>query len=328
MNDPSSVPPDTLASLIQAGGRREAPPQWAYDRAYSAVTDAWRTKVHARRARTIAVLAASIAVLCVGAGLTWNLFGSRPQLAASIGEVERVIGSVQVRSAAGGEWSLLQETATAIPEGAELRTLAGSAAALQIRGVSVRISDRTELVLESEARLSLQQGTVYVDTRGGNGEQPAMLVVAGPTSVTDVGTQFEVRYQGGDYRVRVREGTVLLQRHALRLRGQAGDQITIDADDVVRSGEISTNDPAWDWILSLATAPDIDKQPLTVLLAWVARESGVKVLYGSPAIERKATATILHGSVQGLQPFEALQAMLATTDLQYELLPDGTILIK
>jgi hypothetical protein len=38
--------------------------------------------------------------------------------------------------------------------------------------------------------------------------------------------------------------------------------------------------------------------------------------------------TILHGSVRGLQPFEALQAMLATTDLQYEQLPDGTILIK
>jgi hypothetical protein len=327
MNDPSSVPPDTLASLIQAGGRREAPPQWAYDRAYSAVADAWRRKVRARRARAIAALAASIAVLGVGAGLTWNLLGSRPQQAASIAQVERVIGSVQARSAGEDEWSLLQETVGALHEGTELRTLAGSAAALQIRGISVRISDRTQLVLESRARLSLLQGTVYVDTRG-NVEQPGMLIVAGPTSLTDVGTQFEVRYRGSDYRVRVREGAVLLQRHALRLRGTAGDQITIDANDVVSSDKIGANHPDWNWVLSLTSAPDIDKQPLSVLLAWVARECGVEVRYANPAIERKATTTILHGSVRGLQPYEALQAMLATTDLQYEQLPDGTILIK
>lgn len=327
MNDRSSIPPDTLASLIQACGRREAPPEWAYERAYAAMTEAWRAKVRARRARKITTLAASIAVLGVAAGLTLNLLGSRPQPVASVGHVERVIGSVQVRPAGTGEWTLLKETAAALLEGTELRTLAGSAAALQIRGTSVRIADRTELVLDSQAHLSLQQGTMYVDT-GGNVEQPGMLIVAGSTSVTDVGTQFEVRYRGGDYRARVREGAVLLQRGALRRRGTAGEQITIGDDDVFRSVAIAANDPDWHWIHGLATAPDIDDQPLTVLLAWVARESGVKVRYASPAIERKATATILHGSIQRLKPFEALEVMLATTDLRHEVLSDGTILIK
>jgi ferric-dicitrate binding protein FerR (iron transport regulator) len=327
MNDRSSIPSDTLASLIQACGHREAPPEWAYERAYAATTDAWRTKVRARRARTIATLAASIAVLGVTAGLALNLFGSRPQPVASVGNVERVIGSVQVRPAGAGEWTLLKETGAALLEGTELRTLAGSAAAVQIRGVSVRIADRTQLVLGSQARLSLQQGTVYVDT-GGNVEQRGMLIVAGSMSVTDVGTQFEVQYRGGDYRVRVREGAVLLQRGALRRRGTAGEQITLDEADGVRITTIAANDPDWRWIHSLASAPDIDEQPLTVLLAWVARESGVKVRYASPAIERKATATILHGSIQRLKPFEALEVMLATTDLRHEVLSDGTILIK
>jgi ferric-dicitrate binding protein FerR (iron transport regulator) len=327
MNDRSSTP-DSLASLIRAGGRREAPPEWAQERAYAAMAEAWRAKRRARRARSIVVaLAASIAVLGVTAALTLNLLGSRPQPLASIGHVERVIGSVQVRPAGAGEWALLRETAAALLEGTELRTLAGSAAALQIRGVSVRIADRTQLVLDSQARLSLQQGTVYVDT-GGEVEQRGMLIVAGSTSVTDVGTQFEVRYRGSDYRVRVREGAVLLQRGALHRRGTAGEQITIDEDDVFRSAAIAANDPDWRWIHSLATAPDIDDQPLTVLLAWVARESGVKVRYASPAIERKATATILHGSIQRLKPLEALEVMLATTDLRHEVLSDGTILIK
>jgi hypothetical protein len=327
MSDRSSTPPDTLASLIQACGRREAPPEWAYERAYAAMTDAWRAKLRARRARAIAALAASIAVLGVAAALTLDLLGSRPPLVASIGHVERVIGSVQVRPAGSGEWTLLKETAAALQEGTELRTLAGSAAALQINGVSVRIADRTQLVLDSQARLSLGQGTVYVDT-GGNVEQRGMLLVAGSTSVTDVGTQFEVRYRGNDYRVRVREGAVLLQRGTLRRRGNAGEQIDIGEDDGVRITTIAANDPDWRWIHNLASAPDIDEQPLTVLLAWVARESGVKVRYASPAIERKATATILHGSIQRLKPFEALEVMLATTDLRHEVLSDGTILIK
>jgi len=119
-----------------------------------------------------------------------------------------------------------------------------------------------------------------------------------------------------------------LQHGAVRRRGAAGEQITIGDDDVFRSVAIAANDPDWLWIHSLATAPDIDDQPLTVLLAWVARESGVKVRYASPAIERKATATILHGSIQRLKPFEALEVMLATTDLRHEVLSDGTILIK
>lgn len=327
MNDRSSISPDALASLIQACGRREAPPQWAYERARAAMTDAWRAKLRARRYRTIATLAASIAALGVTAGFTLNLIGSRPAAVASVGQVERVIGSVQVRAAGAGEWTLLKETAAALREGTQLRTLAGSAAALQIRGVSVRIADRTELVLDSQARLSLLQGTVYVDT-GGTVQQRGMLIVAGSTSVTDVGTQFEVRYRGSDYRVRVREGAVLLQRGALRRRGTAGEQISIGAEDVFRSTAIAPNDPDWRWIQSLAAAPDIDDQPLTVLLAWVARESGVKVRYASPAIERKATATILHGSIQRLKPFEALEVMLATTDLRHEVLFDGTILIK
>ena len=44
-----------------------------------------------------------------------------------------------------------------------------------------------------------------------------------------------------------------------------------------------------DWVHALASAPDIDNQPLTILLAWVARETGVAVRYATPAIERRAS---------------------------------------
>jgi hypothetical protein len=52
------------------------------------------------------------------------------------------------------------------------------------------------------------------------------------------------------------------------------------------------------------------------------------VTFERPEIERKASSTILHGSIRNLAPLEALSVMLATTDLEYALPDDGTILIR
>ena len=107
-----------------------------------------------------------------------------------------------------------------------------------------------------------------------------------------------------------------------------GEQLSIDASGVIRRTPIAADDPAWHWVQALAAAPDVDNQPLAVLVAWVARETGIKVRYATPAVERRAMTTILHGSIRNLEPLEALAVMLATTDLQHEVLADGTIMIK
>ena len=70
------------------------------------------------------------------------------------------------------------------------------------------------------------------------------------------------------------------------------------------------------------------RSPLTVLLEWVARETGRVIQFDKPEIERKAGTTILHGNIRHLAPLEALEVMLATTDLEYALPDDGTILIR
>jgi ferric-dicitrate binding protein FerR (iron transport regulator) len=171
------------------------------------------------------------------------------------------------------------------------------------------------------------RGAVYLDT-GMTGTTRRIAVVTRAGTVTDVGTQFEVHDRDGQYRVRVREGEVLLQSDDGLRRGVAGQEIRIDASGDVSVGSIRPDDPAWAWVQALATAPDIDRQPLTVLLAWVSRETGASIRYATPAVERKAATTILHGSIRHLTPLEALSVMLATTDLRHEVLTDGTIIIK
>jgi ferric-dicitrate binding protein FerR (iron transport regulator) len=255
-----------------------------------------------------------------------SLNSQRP-VVEPVAQVARVIGTVRIRPVDSRDWTSLHEDEGLLPSDTVLRTEAASAAALQFDEVSVRIAGGAEVMLESRSRLRLISGRIYVDTNS-VGAAGRMLVVTDVGSVSDVGTQFEVQYREGEYRVRVREGEVLLQHGSQRERGVAGEQISIDRAGTVGIVAFPDDDPAWHWVQVLASAPDIDDQPLTVLLAWVARETGLAIRYATPAIERRANTTILHGSVRHLEPLQALAIMMATTDLRHEVLSDGTIMIK
>jgi ferric-dicitrate binding protein FerR (iron transport regulator) len=327
MNQPIDPLQDSLARLVQAGGRREMPSAQAYERALTAATDVWQATVSRHRWRRAFAAAASIAVLAVGAAITLRSLDSPAPPAEPVARIARVIGAVRVRTDRGGDWTQAHEGTDWLPTHASLRTAAASAAALQLGEVSVRIASDAEVVLESRSQLRLMHGKVYIDT-GNHGPPGRVSVITPAAAVSDVGTQFEVQYDRATYRVRIREGEVLLRHEAGERRGRAGEQLSIDSSGTIASAPIAPNDPAWRWIQVLASAPDVDNQPLSVLLAWVARETGVKVRYATPAVEQRAMTTILHGSIHNLEPLPALSVMLATTDLQHEVLADGTIMIK
>lgn len=326
MSDESHSANDVLARLIQSAGRRESPPAAARERALAAATQAWRAQVVHRRRRQFVALAAGVAALGVATVWGVRLLDSPASLGAPIARVERVIGAVHVRSPDADRWHSLQESNAGLLAGAVLRTDSGSAAAVRIDQSSVRLASGAEVVLESSSRLRLIRGKVYIDT-GGAGGAGRMHVATELGSASDVGTQFEVQYTSDAWRVRVREGAVLLQQGEQRRRAGAGEQVSIDAQGAVSVSSIASTDPQWRWVQALAAAPDIDNQPLTLLLAWVARETGASVRYATADVERRAARTILHGSIRHLAPLEALAVMLATTDLQYEVV-DGVILIK
>jgi ferric-dicitrate binding protein FerR (iron transport regulator) len=143
-----------------------------------------------------------------------------------------------------------------------------------------------------------------------------------------VGTQFEVRYQQSGQRVRVREGAVLLRLGNREYRGGAGEQLLVSPVGTVRRAVIASADSSWEWVQLVARAPDIESRPLSELLTWVARETGRPLRYESVAVRSLAQSTILHGSVRNLAPLPAAQTALATTDLDLEILADGSLLVK
>lgn len=316
---------DLVAHLMRSAGRRIEPPAAAYDRVLRAASATWERKVRQRRLlRVSAAAAASIAVISAVVALLTDLHRAPVAL---VGHVDRVTGECEIRR--DNDWTTVAG-AVDLRAGQRIRTHSESRAGILLAGdVSLRLADRTEVLLESASRVRVLAGKIYVDTGVSAASVHPRIEVVTPAGVAaDYGTQFEVRYVEGAFRVRVREGRVSIDpSDAASLGALAGDDVTIRAGAVQRQ-RIAATDAEWQWTQSVAPKPDIDGRSVSFLLAWVARETGKEVRFAEPGLVRKADTTILHGDIDDFAPLDALALMLATTDLEHAILDDGTILIR
>lgn len=317
---------DLLARLIRSAGRRESPPTEVYDQVYAAARQTWQSKLQRRRRQTLTRLAAALAVIGLAAAI---YVLQTPAPGAQVATVARVIGMLETRPAVDMDWQPVGAALAGLNRGGHLRTRTGGSASLLLdSGVSLRLAAETEVALESAGRVELRAGKLYIDT-GGRGATESVIEILTPAGTArDVGTQFEVRYLDDAFRLRVREGQVLLLRSGQQQVGNTGEQLAIDARGQLATTRVAPDDPDWLWVQMIAPAPSIENQPLSVLLEWVARETGRPVRFQRPALKDKAALTILHGNIRDLAPMAALGVVLATTDFAYDELDDGTIMIR
>jgi ferric-dicitrate binding protein FerR (iron transport regulator) len=319
---------DVLGELVQAAGRRTVPEREDYQYVLDAAMAAWRQKLRARRRRRWALaLAASVAASAVGVAtfLHWM-----PRKSAALIATTTVLhGSVAIRPPGRDTWLPLQPE-TRIAAGSQLRTgaLAGLALVLD-GGATARLDKQSELAIESGGVIRLIAGAVYADS-GPAGTAGGLRIETPMGTVSDVGTIFQIRVAPGSLRIRVREGLVRLEaaNTSTHLQAKAGEELDLDEHGAVSRQPFSPIDPAWAWAEALAEAPDLDACPLLQFLEWVARETGRRVEFLGPEVEAQAREVILHGNTHDLTPLQALDLMLSTTDLEYVLSPEETILIR
>ncbi|MGH8251573.1 MAG: FecR domain-containing protein [Steroidobacteraceae bacterium] len=310
---------DLVESLIRNAGRREQPPEDAYRQVHAAATAAFRAKTTRRRERMWVLWAGAAAVTVFAIAL---MFQWAPPSAerTELARIVRVIGSAE--QATGDVWQPLGETSIPLSVGLKLRTLAGGRASLMLAGgASLRLAADTEVMLDAPGRLYVRQGTIYVDSGAPPGVSRLEIVTPAGTA-RDLGTQFELHVAGVALRLRVREGMVAIDRGGRSVTGNAGEQIAFDVFGSVSRDFIEPDAVEWQWAEAIAPTPDVDGKPAAVLIAWAARETGRRLRYVSPGVEQRAATVILHGNIRSLAPLAALDAMLATTDLEYALQGD------
>jgi ferric-dicitrate binding protein FerR (iron transport regulator) len=275
--------------------------------------------------RTVILAIAIGAVIAVAAVFALGFRGSSPSLATS-GIIQ---GNVFVRAPGRSQWEPLRTISAPIVAGTALRASPTGRLALTLgERASLRIDAESDLIIESARRFNLITGTAYVDV--GSAVVGESYVVETPLgTVDDIASQIEVSVSDDMLRVRARDGDARVVAQAgVETSVSTGEQLRISADgDVVRD-YVMPHDTDWTWVETLAGTPIVEGRPLTQFLEWVSRETGRPIRYDSPLTETGVATTVLRGSAENLMPMEALEVMLSTTEFDYSLRWDGSVVIS
>lgn len=323
-----------IARLLRATGKREQPSEDLERHIRAAVHAEWLATVAQRgRLRQRIWMAAAASILTLVAGL-WVMQTRLSGPGALVAKLDRLEGSVNVSEQSplswltGNRWRLVQPRQQ-MRVGDALETRHDGRTALTVAGsISLRLDHDTRIAFIDEGRIEVLHGAVYVDAGEALAGRRELLLDTPAGAVRHVGTQYEVRVLPAGTRIRVREGRVeLSDPSGASEQLTAGEQLFVAPDGAHSRATAAADGSDWSWTGEVAPPFDIEGRPLGEFLDWVARETGRKVIFVDAQTEAEAASAVLHGSVAGLSPDEALQAVLPTTRLRGTL-RDGDLLLE
>ena len=210
--------------------------------------------------------------------------------------------------------------------GTRIATHGGHAAIVLANGVELRLDSDTDVRLDTERRLSLASGALYLDSSHRTGPPETVEIVARGTVIRDIGTRYEVRLSAQELRVRVRDGRVEVSSAFGMRQADRGGQLRVTSSGIL-SGQASTSGGDWDWIVRAIQPPQLEGRPLPEFLAWAEREGGRPIRFADPALQRANAATIVYGGIERLTVEEALDVVLPSCGLARRSDRDAVIIL-
>jgi len=292
---------DSIARLLRLAGPRPAVPQEVRERVHRAVREEWRREVRRRRTRFwgFRVIPAAVAASL----LFVAILGGR----VPFGE-DTPVATVSLVSEGTGALA----PGDVVHPGDSLATGSGGVALTFGNGLSLRLAAETTAIVDGADEVTLIKGRVYADTGSATGADRSITVHTELGSARDHGTQFAVSYAAGAMTVAVREGRVAIAARDASYSAEAGEKLMLGPGSEPRYEELPPHDPSWDWASALAPPFDIERRPLIEFLEWAARETGRELVFTSDAARVAAMVNRLSGTVDGLTPAEAVEAVRLT----------------
>lgn len=314
-----------IEALLKQAGARVTPPMDVMNDVRAVVREDWQQLVSARkRQRRVRWLAAAASVGAIAVAATSAIIAG--------GEPSQVAVAMRVDGHVTRDAGLLHASRALSPDhrvyvGDELVTGNDSRIALSVSdGIELRVDAGTHVRFTDSDRVLLEQGGVYVASEPGASTR--FVVATDRASVRHIGTQYQVRVTASHLRVSVREGRVVVDTEGALHEGRAGEVLQVGRDGSVARSESNERDRSWQWVSAIAPSFQIENRSLDEFLSWFTHETGRSVEFADAAIEADARRAVLRGSIAGLDPYAALDAVLATVDLRSEEKPDGTIVIS
>ena len=326
MTDKKPWNQDSIGRLLRLAGPRPTAPQERERRVRDEVHAHWVEMLRARRRRRWLVrgsglLAASLLVVA-GLALKQEVVPVAPPFEGTVAIVEAVNGPVYVERADGSERSEVRpgdplEAGDSVDTG-----ILGRVALRLTSGSALRLDHRTRLEGLTDVAVALHSGALYFDSGGES--RPPVEVHTPLGVVQDIGTQYELRLIDEEARVRVREGSVHLDQEGRIFDAGRGIELVVDSTGRMTRRSVPIFGPDWDWVLAVAPAFELEGRSLDSFLSWVTRETGWSPAFSDPETATSAADVVLHGSITGMRPDQALDAVLPTCGLAHRL--EGGIL--
>lgn len=306
---------DGIGDLLRLAGHRRMPDTVQLAAARAAAHAEWSRVVRQRRWQrhlwplTGAAVAAAITIVV----WMWPREPAVQVRGSVIAAFQQIKGSVFVIQTDGSRVAA-PHAGHPLRSGDRVETSTNGRAAFTLAGASVRLDRGTTVVLASDTSIALERGAVYVDSQAAAGAERLFIETA-LGRVRHVGTQFEVRLLDRTVHVRVREGAVVVDQTAAQWTSRAGESLVFVPGREPARQAIATFGPAWTWIGDLAPPFHLEGASVTAFLDWVSREQGWRWELADRKLQSRVGKIVLHGSVDGLSPEEALDAVLPTCGL-------------
>lgn len=306
-----SDPDETdIAALLQAAGyRRELPPAlkqaWAghFERELATVIERKRQ----RRRGLWSGMAAALVLVFAG-----SLYLRQPAPAPLAFELLNTSADNLLFSA--GRPARTPQAGELLKPGSRVETAAGGFMAISYNGYDLRIGAQTRLRLD-RGQIELQQGRIYLDDQAA---AEGILVQTALGSVRDIGTQFIVEFSDRGLTSLVRRGTIVLERGAEQVTAGAdgAERVSLAPDGKLMRTPASGIGEEWRWIYDSGPGFTLEGASVYEFLRWSCDESGHTLRFLDRAAEVYARTTVLHGTLGGLDPEQALAPVLLSTHLR------------
>lgn len=309
-----------MRKLLGDAGPRPALPEEDLRAIREAARGQWRRRYGAvpeRKSPRRSWLPLAAALLAGVIGLVWWTRDRPSVIAPTVASVERVSG--------GAQWKV----GSPIVAGSTLATGGETPGRLTLRmrgGASVRLDVATQVRLTSATMVELLRGAVYVDTGAAPGRAEDIAVRSPNGLFRPAGTQFEVRVEGPDTKLRVREGRVAMDRANGSVVAAAGEEIIVGGDGSVVRRPVALSGPGWGWIEETALMLAIEGVKLREFLNWIGRETGLRVELAGSEAAAVADSCVLHGSIERLTLSDASRVVLSSCGLGHRV-SDGTLVV-
>ena len=321
--DDESAPADSvdnLARLLASAGARSAPPAHIEAEVRAAVHAEWLHLIQGRKARQRKRWLAAAAILIgvfTGGWLSHNMISRSGDAVAPA-----VIATLTYTQGGATLNDAVIRNNKLIHAGDQLNTAADGGMRLTLMsGLSIRVAPNSNLHWLDASHVQLTRGGLYVDSHA---DAAAFIIHTAQGDVSHLGTRYLVDADAQSLRVGVRSGRVAIKAGAAQLAVDAWQQLQLGTNGTVVRSDLHLDDGHWQWADTLVEPFVLENRSVAEFLQWAADESGCQLSYENDSIATLARHTVLHGQQTSLAPLQAVQMILATTDLRAHV--DGQLL--